>query len=92
MKPHADEQLRYWSDRFVDAGLGDFMRFDEFMELSVPLRERRITSALAIHETERRAERDLPDAGLHGKRLIDPFLHGIRKFRRAWFYDAHHRT
>lgn len=92
MKPHPDEQLRYWSERFTSTGLGDSMRFEDFMELSVPLRERRIASALVIRETEHRLERELPDASLHGKRLIDPFLHGIRRFRRAWFYDVRHRT
>jgi len=89
MSTHADEHLQYWSRRFLEADLGDFMRFEEFMELSVPLRERRLAHALVAHETELMVERELPDAGLHGERLIDPFIHGIRKFKRAWFYQLH---
>lgn len=82
-----DAQLNYWAERFIAAGVVAAMTFEAFIELPVPMRERRIqqTTALDALLLQERLERQLPDAGWRGNALIDPFHHGIRKRRNAWF-------
>jgi len=81
-----DAQLNYWAERFIAEGAREVMTFEEFMALSAPLRTRRLHAlSLTAHELQERMERQLPDATFHGHALIDPFHHGIRKSRHAWF-------
>lgn len=80
----ADETLDYWAERFIAASLADAMTFDAFMRLSPALRERRIAHAQAIRQMQHACERTLPDAALHGDRVIDPLHHGPRIYRRPF--------
>ena len=84
-----DEQIDYWADKFISAGLRSVMTFGAFMELSVPMRERRLYHAAQAAVIQERFDRSTPDAALHGPRLIDPFRHAPRSYRRPWFYDLH---
>lgn len=83
---HPDETLDYWAGRFIAAGLADTLSFDQFMELSPALRERRIEQQRIAREAQQRIGSDPPDAALHGDRLIDPMQHGMREYRQPLFY------
>lgn len=82
----ADHELDFWADRFIADGLGDAMTFEEYMSLTLALRERR---SRMLCESERHIgqmiDRLHPDAALHGTALIEPIHHGVREFRRPWF-------
>ena len=85
-----DETLNYWGDVFVAAGLAELLSFEEFMRLAPPLRERRLNHLdLARHARKRVAP--LPDAALHGDRLIDPMHHGLRPYRQQPLYFRRRR-
>lgn len=84
-----DEQLDYWAEKFIGAGLRSVMTFGAFMKLSVPMRERRIHQAAQAAVIQERFERAIPDAALHGAALIDPMRHGPRSYKRPWFYGLH---
>jgi len=78
-----DETLDYWADRFVAARLAEVMSLDQFLALSPALRERRIAQHREVRHLQGAMERDLPDAALHGDRLIDPWHHAEpRVYRR----------
>lgn len=93
---HTDEQLNYWAEEFSRVGLADVMTFEAFMDMSVPMRERRLLQARVAREVQNSVDRAMPDAAMHGDRLVDPFHHGLRKFRRvdrqaraSWFQALH---
>jgi hypothetical protein len=82
-----DATLNYWAERFVLAGGAALMPFEQFMALPLAVRERRLEHLQAIdsHDLQERLERALPDAAWHGPVFIDPFHHGVRRGRHAWF-------
>lgn len=83
----ADETLNHWADRFIDARLAEAMSFEQFLTLSPALRERRITQHREVRHLQGALERDLPDAAMHGDRLIDPLHHQApRPWRRPSFF------
>lgn len=87
-----DETLDYWADRFVAANLADVMSLEQFLTLAPALRERRITQFRDARHVQRTADRAMPDAALHGDRLIDPHRHGVREFRRSFFWRRRHHA
>lgn len=86
----ADEQLDYWAERFIASGLRVVMTFGAFMDLNVPLRERRLSHAAQATFLQEGIERRFPDAALHGHVLVDPMRHGKRELRRPWFFNLRH--
>ena len=78
----ADETLNHWADRFVAAGLAEVLSLEQFLALSLPMRERRIEQVHEIRHAQQAIDRALPDATVHGDRLIDPLHHGPRPLRR----------
>lgn len=86
---HADAQLNYWGNCFIATNLADVMTFEEFMTLSPTLRERRVAQMDVVRHVQHRLDRPLPDASLHGDRLIDPMRHGLRRYRNNWFVNQH---
>lgn len=81
-----DATLDHWAGRFIDAGLAECLSFEAFMQLAPALRERRIQQMSLVRHVQHHAERGLPDAAVHGNRLIDPFHHGVRVYRHPGFY------
>jgi|GEM_PF-2037462 len=89
----ADETLDYWADRFIDARLAEVMSLEQFLTLSPALRERRISQHREVRHLQGRLESDLPDAAMHGDRLIDPLHHtSPRPYRRPSLFRRHHHA
>jgi len=85
-----DEQLDYWAEQFIASGLRAVMTFGAFIDLSVPLRERRLHHAAQATFLQEGIERRFPDAALRGNGLVDPMHHGKREGRRPWFFNLRH--
>lgn len=83
---YPDVELNYWGNRFINAGLADAMTFEAFLTLSPALRERRIAQMDVVRHLQNSVDRLLPDACIHGDRLIDPMYHGLREHRRPSLY------
>lgn len=88
----ADETLNYWADRFVAARLAEVMSLEQFLTLSPALRERRIAQHCDVRHLQGAMERDLPDATVHGDRLIDPLHHDPRLYRRPLLFRRRHHV
>lgn len=81
-----DPTLDFWAERFIAAGLAAVMTFEQYMQLTPALRERRGLVMLdADARMSRRLDREYPTAALHGSALIEPIHHGTKQFRRPWF-------
>jgi hypothetical protein len=82
MHRHTDEQLGYWADRYIAAGLAPDVTFDRFMSMSPERRERELIKRVA----EQSADEQLPVAAeLHDQRLMDRMRPAFRRFLRPWF-------
>lgn len=76
---HTDEHLNAWGDRFAQSDLRGFMRFDQFMELSPAMRERKMYMAeqSAQQAIQRKLESEVPGLVLRGDHLIEPLHHTV---------------
>lgn len=89
MNTYPDETLEYWGDRFVASGLRVVTTFEDFMQMSPPLRNRRLVQCAQVRVLQERIERRLPDAGLRDSVLVDPIHHGKRVNRKPWWFRAY---
>lgn len=87
-----DITLNHWADRFIEGNVIEVMTFEEFMTLSVPLRERRLSQMALARHAQRHADHALPDAGVRDGRLIDPMHHGVQVNRLPFYFRRRHGT
>jgi hypothetical protein len=76
---HTDEHLNDWGDRFARSALRACMRFDQFMALSAPMRQRKMYMAeqSAQQDIQPRLEAQVPDLVQRGDHLIEPLHHTV---------------
>lgn len=82
---HADAELDYWGNRFVEAGMAEVIGFADFMDLPPALREGRIRHMGMVRALRSNPHMAMTRARLRGARRIEP-MHppGPRRYRRAW--------
>lgn len=68
----SDEHLNHYADEFVSCGIGG--TFEQFLALSLAMRNRKIDAARAAASMER----DLPPSQIRGGTLVEPLHHSLR--------------
>ena len=81
-----DPTLDFWAERFIAAELRAVMTFEQYMQLTPALRERRGQLMLSADTSvQLRVERECPNASLHGDALVEPVHNRTGEFRRPWY-------
>lgn len=76
---HSDEHLNEWGDRFARSAVRHCMTFEQFIALSVPMRERKMHMAEQSEQQaiQRKLEAEVPGLVLRGDHLIEPLHHTV---------------
>lgn len=91
---HADEHLNVWGDRFAQSALRGCMRFEQFMKMPVPMRERKLYMADQSEQQalQRKLEAQVPGLLLRGDHLIEPLHHTVSSESDRGLWHRMHRA